>query len=804
MSFTSTLRSHLAALITVELMAILTIFSASTLSAVTNAENRVAGQPLTYLTLSQDGKSDYIIVLPAEPVAAQQTAAKELQTHLKQVTGAELPIVSEADLASGKTAAETLKGRPQIVIGPSERMKTLLPDLDTAKLGDDTIVIKTVGKDLVLAGQLPRGPLYAVYTFLEETVGVRWWSENESFIPKRPTLTVDAPNLTYTPPFFCRETLYHGPRHNSAHAARLKLNGGINHPSAEYGGHYRWAGFVHTFYPFLPPEKYFETHPEWYSQHVQGGRFHKRGQLCLTNDEMRAEFTKNLLARLRKHPDAKLVSISQNDCRGNCQCEKCKAVEEHEGSPSGLMLQFVNQVAEAIEKEFPDVKVSTLAYQYTRKPPKFARPRKNVVVRLCSIECCFAHPLATDEHNKEFSEDIQGWKKIAPRLFVWDYVTNFHNVIMPHPNLNVLAPNIRFFRDNNVVALFEQGDGYCRSGDFVRLRAWLIGHLLWNPDLDEKALIREFVEGYYGPAAPHILAYLKVINDAGSDSGIRLGCFRQTTRDWLPLEELNEATRLMNRAQAAVAAKPPFAERVRRARLPLDHVWIKRFCEPARLTAKAEGKADEGPKEKGAAIQAFLNEIKHFDVRKYKEHGPIEPYLKTLRLETHRKPSPVPDVCKTLAPTDWLDVQDDCFRKNKQDEWTFTEKDPRSSDGLTVRMPSSHHQWALGWRLPAKWDENASWRCYTVVRADVKSETKETDKVAIQIGVYDRENRRSVLGRNVKYRELADGEYHTIDLGTRKLTSDMSFWFAPPRIQEGVAPAVENVYIDRLFLVREK
>ena len=753
------------------------------------------------LTLTKDGKSAYVIVLPTEPVPSQQTAAKELQTHLKQVTGAELPIISEADL-EGKEA--TQKGTPQIVIGPSARMKALLPEVDTSKLEKDTIVIKTVGQDLVLAGQLPRGPLYAVYTFLEDMVGVRWWSENESFIPNRPTLTIDSPDLTYTPPFFCRETLYHGPCHDSALSARLKLNGGINHPSNEYGGHYRWAGFVHTFYPFLPPEKYFKDHPEWYSQNAQGERFHMHGQLCLTNDEMRAEFTKNVLQRLRQNPDAKLVSISQNDWHGNCQCEKCKAIDEKEGSPSGLLLQFVNHVAEAVEKEFPDVTVTTLAYQYTRKPPKFTRPRKNVAVRLCSIECDFSHPLATHENNKKFRGDIQGWKEVAPRLFVWDYVTNFHNVIMPHPNLNVLAPNIRFFRDNNVVALFEQGDGYCRSGDFVRLRAWLIGHLLWNPDLDETALIREFVEGYYGPAAPHILAYLKVINDAGPIAGLHLGCFRQTTSDWLPLEQLNEATRLMNQAQASVADKAPYAERIRRARLPLDHVWIKRFNDPARLAAKAQGKTDEGPKNKGAAIQAFLNEIKHFDVRKYKEHGPIEPYLETLRLEASRKSASIPDQCKTIAATDWIDIQDDSFNKNRAGEQTFVEKDPRSSDGLMVRMPSSHHEWALSWSLPHDWDNNTSWRCYTVVRADVKPEAKETDKVALQIGVYDRENRRGFFGRNVKCNELADGEYHTIDLGTRKFTSDMYFWFAPPWIKEGVPPVVDNVYVDRIFMIREK
>ena len=112
---------------------------------------------------------------------------------------------------------------------------------------------------------------------------------------------------------------------------------------------------------------------------------------------MRRELVRNALALLRRSPGAGMISISQNDCQGNCRCEKCKAIEEEEGAPSGLMIRFVNAVAEQIEKESPNVLVETLAYQYTRKPPRHARPRGNVVVRLCSIECSFVQPLALAE-----------------------------------------------------------------------------------------------------------------------------------------------------------------------------------------------------------------------------------------------------------------------------------------------------------------------------------------------------------------------------------------------------------------------
>ena len=100
-------------------------------------------------------------------------------------------------------------------------------------------------------------------------------------------------------------------------------------------------------------EKYFKEHPEWYSL-IGGKRTHHHGQLCLTSEAMRRELTDNALALLRRSPGAGIISISQNDCQGNCQCEKCKAVDEEEGAPSGLMIRFVNAVAEQIEKEFPN------------------------------------------------------------------------------------------------------------------------------------------------------------------------------------------------------------------------------------------------------------------------------------------------------------------------------------------------------------------------------------------------------------------------------------------------------------------
>ena len=118
-------------------------------------------------------------------------------------------------------------------------------------------------------------------------------------------------------------------------------------------------------------------------------------------------------------------------------------------------------------------------------------------MRLCSIECSFVQPLE-GKQNETFCNDIRAWSRVAPHLFIWDYVTNFSNYILPHPNMRVLAPNIRFFVDNHVIGLFEQGDSGCSVGDFVRLRAWLLAHLMWDPRRDPQLLIRELPKATMG------------------------------------------------------------------------------------------------------------------------------------------------------------------------------------------------------------------------------------------------------------------------------------------------------------------
>lgn len=734
------------------------------------------------VVLAKDGATSYVIVVPSEAMEVEKTAASELQGYLKEATGADFEVLSEDEVADTT---------PRILVGRCEASAFRLEQLGIDELGDDGIVIEKVGHELVLAGKGPRGTLYAVYSFLEDVVGVRWWTSAEEYVPKHETLAIGELRTVFAPKLTYREAYYRD-AFDGRFAARCRLNGSHHRIAPEYGGRQTFAGFVHTFYPLIPPEKYFDEHPEWYSE-IDGKRQWERCQLCLTNGEMRAELVKNALARLRSTPDAKFISISQNDWHGRCQCEACMAIEEKEGSPAGPLLHFVNKVAAEIEREFPDVFVETLAYQYTRKPPKHVRPRDNVVIRLCSIECSFVQPLAEGEHNTAFREDIEGWHAIAPRLFIWDYVTNFSNYMVPHPNLRVLGPNVRYFVDNGVIGIFEQGDAQCGVGDFVRMRAWVIAHLLWDPTRDADVLIDEFLEGYYGPAAPHLKAYLDLIQDRGEQSEVYFRCFMPDTSGWLRLEDLNEATRLFDKALAAVKDDPVLHDRVRRERLVLDHVWLRRYYALQR-SAKLRGVEFLGPKAPRAACDEFIALCERWNVGNWRERVPFKEYGESLS-ERFGEPGDVPDECEGLSPRQWIDLQEFDMSMARAGEWASLVDDENASNDRAIRMPGTHREWAVQARLTDDFEspDDAHWRCIAYLRCEAEAK----DGQAMTVGIYDYRERKGVAHAAVNVDDREDG-YIAVELGTHVLKPGMTFWAAPPR-RPGEVTAV---YVDRFVLIR--
>ena len=501
-------------------------------------------------------------------------AATELRNYLSRITAAFFEI---------KEAESTPV--PGIYVG-------YVTGIDTSDLGTDGFRIYSDGERLCIAGG-NRGVIYGSYEFLE-SLGCRFFTHNCEKIPTVPDLEItDNYDVTQKPIIEYREHNYADAKQSPRISVKHRFNGSFHKIPANMGGNvpYRW--FVHTFEIMVPTSVYGKEHPEFFAL-VDGERVTKGGgrtQLCLTNPDVFDICLKKVREALGEdHNVSCIISISQNDWGGNCQCEECRRIDAEEGSPSGTLLRFVNRIAEALEDEYPNVIFDTLAYMYTRPAPTITRNRRNVCVRLCSIECCFAHPFEAcndesrsltrpDGTKTSFISDLRAWGKICDNMYIWDYTTCFAHYPTPHPNWRVLQPNIQAMVKNNVRGIFEQANGASRGGvDFNELRMYMISKLLWDPWCNIEEHKREFMEYFYGDAAPYLMQYLDLLCDTVEKENIHVGFNDAPKHAFLREELLDRYDELFDRAAEAVNGDPLRLLRVEKNRLSIRWVRLWRAC----------------------------------------------------------------------------------------------------------------------------------------------------------------------------------------------------------------------------------
>lgn len=515
-------------------------------------------------TVASKGISDWKIVIASDAIPSERYAAEELQRHLEKIGGAKLAITTDDMPAT----------QHEIILGDNAHLRKLDAAIDFKSLGTDGFVLRSRGNRVVIAGGKPRGTLYGVYALLEEKLGVRWLTPDCEIVPRRDLIEIPAMNETQIPPLEYREVYWTEILRDGVFAARHRLNG-ANYPLTEkQGGRaVQYFPFVHSMDALVPPEL-FATHPEYFPE-IGGKRVNGYVQRCLSNPDVIKMAIERVRQWIKEHPEANIISVSQNDTGKWCQCEKCKALDAAEGSPSASMIKFVNAIAADIAKDFPNIRIDTLAYQNTRKPPKTLRPLDNVIVRLCSIECCFAHPLETcpAKENERFRDDIIAWQPVAPLLYVWDYTTDFGHYELPFPNFDALQPNVRFFVQHGVKGLFEQGNYQSPFGELEPLRAYLLAKILWDPNTDVEKHTTEFLDGYYGAAAPQLRAYLDLLKSQVRGKPVHAHIYDGPKAAFLNDDFIARADRLFDDAARAVSTDAE-RERIDIARLPISYVKL--------------------------------------------------------------------------------------------------------------------------------------------------------------------------------------------------------------------------------------
>ncbi len=509
------------------------------------------------LTITINNQSDYVIFIPEKPTEVEHFAAKELQQTIEQMTGVKLAIKNHNQ---NSTAPAFFLGN---IVGLSTKIKSWHP----AEFEPEEYLLKTDGRNIHIVSHEPRGLLYGLYALLKDKWGCRWYTRDVNKIPVNKNLALPELNETGKPAFESRE-VYFIEASDPHWCIRNRLNRSMKGIPESLGGEYGIYPFVHTYYQLVPPKKYFEEHPEYYSL-IDGKRKGEEAQLCLTNPAVLAIATQQVFKWIEEHPQARIITVDQNDGGGWCQCEKCMAINDAEGSQSGTILNFANSIADAVAQKHPHISIQTLAYYYSEKPPKTIRPHKNVIIRLCRYsEYCDAHPIEGCKVNKPFIDQLQSWSKIAPRIMVWDYLVDFRHFFMPFPNFDGIKKDLKFYHNNGVTGLFEQGNYPMQGGELSQLRAWILAQLLWNPNQNADDLIDEFIDNVYGAAAPYIKEYLELIHTKVREGNIHFNMYAAPTVGHLTPAIIKQAEQIFAKAEAA-ADNPAVLKRVETAHIPV-------------------------------------------------------------------------------------------------------------------------------------------------------------------------------------------------------------------------------------------
>ncbi|MBQ6067176.1 MAG: DUF4838 domain-containing protein [Clostridia bacterium] len=397
-----------------------------------------------------------------------------------------------------------------------------------AKTGSYTVRLGADG-NLYIDADDARGLFNGAYAFLREFCGVNLYSADVKTVGQVDRIAVPAGyEKTYVPALEYADTDWISP-HDPDFAVANGLNGIYSPIPAEMGGKVNYITFCHSLTTAIVPEnELLESHPEYFALQEDGKRI--ADQLCLSNPNVVNRAIEDVLRLIDEGYDEtaplNIISVTQDDNQNYCTCENCAAIAERYGGQSGLMLWFVNQIADAVAaSDHPDVVVDTFAYQYTRHAPVGITPKDNVCVRLCSIECCFAHALDDPacEENAAFMQDLRDWAALSDRLYIWDYTTNYSATLGLFPNFGVLQKNIQAFVRNSVVGVYEEGAYYageCNT-EFADLRAYLLARFLQNPDEADPVGLRDgFLAAYYGEGAAEIGEFLDYITaHAGNAEG---------------------------------------------------------------------------------------------------------------------------------------------------------------------------------------------------------------------------------------------------------------------------------------------
>lgn len=724
--------------------------------------------------LTFNTRSKVSIVIPQQALLPEKTAARDLDEYLTKITGGEFTVVPE----SAKLPASA------IYVGNTAFARKA--GIAVSGLAFEEWRIKSQRNALILAGGGTRGTLYAAYRFLEDSAGVRWWSPWEESVPSRRALSVPFIDKRGKPVFGYRDIYMLYGNDNGRFAIRNRLNReGDATISPEYGGgrDYGPPAHVHTLYDIMAPDAYYKDHPDWFWVPGGGAPTRTNSQLKFSNPQMRREFLRLLRELIRSSHKAALekglpapdvFSVSQMDnVFGFTDPKDAKdtaLVAENGGADSALLLDFVNYLADGIKEEFPQVFIDTLAYYSGEKAPTKIRPRDNVIIRLTDTTSNLLIPM-TAERNKAFRSNVEAWHKIAKNLRVWDYAVTFNYIGLPMPTAFTYPADLRFLKAHNVEGIFVEHE-YPILADMRDFKIWMQCKLFEDPGRDFNALVKDFTDGFYGPAGMYVRRYIYALQNAVEADSKANGAEEVTWMtmakrySYLSPDFIIKAQSLFDEADKAAAGNAVLQRRVRHARLSLDRFTALYFGDMATDWAGKGKAAKDFPlnveRISTRALQSWNEQI---DIRLPEDQRAAERKVAAAQLQSlkYAKAAGTPDKFKDI-PAGKLRIYSMGGTRN-WDNQAKVVQEPDSETGIATRL----------------------------LLEDAPEADRPRYALPMPWGVYDIENHKERLSSNLLPADVPGPGYNWYKLGETTLGGNEYLFFTWPwHIQLDLADAFDK------------
>lgn len=483
-----------------------------------------------------------------EQMAAEKGGVTLLENGEVKVTvvyseGASESLIAAADFmaatidrmsgSSGVRTAVKKGGESGFSIYVGRAANSALIDLSDVK--DDGYKLEIKPEGIYIVGKTDDATRNGIYDFLETHLECMYVSPENTYVPLCPTVKLALEEKTVNPTITWRKVYQYESVQNGWYE-RLKMNGTIVKEGENSIELYNeWGTWCHSSFEFVPPEKYFDEHPEYYAKFLGKRRyqFNVLGRtfpthLCYTNEEVYQIAEAELVKRIEANPEVKFWDFSIMDTYfATCRCKECKKFNKEAGSEMGTLLAFLNRLADAIRDDYPDVYLSTLAYQRVKNPPKNMKCAPNLCINVCAFPGTQSYPYSTEggiKASREFAERVVEWGKICDNILVWDYVVNFTHLKLPFPNFEFQKENLEFYLENNIRFVFHQGSREPMDEN-AEMRTYLLSRQLWDKDVDLKALAKKYVAVVYGDAAGLVEEYMDTANAAMIESGADLSLY---------------------------------------------------------------------------------------------------------------------------------------------------------------------------------------------------------------------------------------------------------------------------------------